>query len=78
MDQYAVFWEWLTFEHLDPDIDIIGPLHPRDRWTNLNASHVMPDGNWSEVLRAGPATETQPPWRPLSPRRKRIGSPMIA
>lgn len=40
-----VVWEWLTFEHLDPEIDVIGPLHPRDRWTNLNAIHVMPDGN---------------------------------
>ncbi len=39
-----IVWEWLTFEHLDPDLDILGPLHPRDRWTNLNAIHVMPDG----------------------------------
>lgn len=39
-----IVWEWLTFEHLDPEIDRIGPLHPRDRWTNLNALHEMPDG----------------------------------
>ena len=39
-----VVWEWLTFEHLDPETDAIGPLHPRDRWTNLNALHEMPDG----------------------------------
>ena len=39
-----VVWEWLTFEHLDPAIDAIGPMHPRDRWTNLNALHEMPDG----------------------------------
>ena len=39
-----VVWEWLTFEHLDPGIDVIGPMHPRDRWTNLNALHEMPDG----------------------------------
>ncbi|MHA1565353.1 MAG: aryl-sulfate sulfotransferase [Alphaproteobacteria bacterium] len=39
-----IVWEWLTFEHLDPEIDVIGPLHPRDRWTNLNALHEMPDG----------------------------------
>lgn len=39
-----VVWEWLTFEHLDVAIDIIGPLHPRDRWTNINAIHVLPDG----------------------------------
>jgi hypothetical protein len=40
-----VVWEWLTFEHLDPEIDVIGPLHPRDRWTNLNSLSEMPDGN---------------------------------
>jgi hypothetical protein len=40
-----VLWEWNSFDHLDPEIDILGPLHPRDRWTNLNAITVMPDGN---------------------------------
>ncbi len=40
----AVVWEWLTFEHLDPERDAIGPFHPRDRWTNLNALTEMPDG----------------------------------
>lgn len=40
-----VVWEWLTYEHLDPEIDVIGPLHPRDRWTNLNSLTEMPDGN---------------------------------
>jgi len=38
-------WEWLTGEHLDPEIDVIGPLHPRDRWTNLNSLVEMLDGN---------------------------------
>lgn len=40
----AVVWEWLTFEHLDPERDAIGPFHPRDRWTNLNSLAEMPDG----------------------------------
>ncbi|MCP5372246.1 MAG: aryl-sulfate sulfotransferase [Hyphomicrobiales bacterium] len=40
-----VVWEWFTFDHLDPEIDVIGPLHPRDRWTNLNSLYEMPDGN---------------------------------
>ena len=40
-----VIWEWRTFDHLEVDIDIIGPLHPRDRWTNLNAISMLPDGN---------------------------------
>jgi hypothetical protein len=39
-----VVWEWLTYEHLDPALDVIGPLHPRDRWTNLNSLTEMPDG----------------------------------
>jgi hypothetical protein len=41
----SVVWEWFTYDHLDPEIDIIGPLHPRDRWTNLNSLFEMPDGN---------------------------------
>lgn len=44
-DTKQVVWEWLTFEHLDPEIDILCPLCPRDRWTNINALHVLPDGN---------------------------------
>ena len=40
-----IVWEWLTFDHLAPELDVIGPLHPRDRWTNLNALSEMPDGN---------------------------------
>ncbi len=40
-----VVWEWLTFEHLDPAIDKLCPLCPRDRWTNINALHMLPDGN---------------------------------
>ena len=40
----AVVWEWLTFEHLDPEQDVIGPFHPRDRWTNLNSLTELPDG----------------------------------
>jgi outer membrane protein assembly factor BamB len=39
-----VVWEWRSAEHLDPETDAIGPLHPRDRWTNLNALEELPDG----------------------------------
>lgn len=39
-----VVWEWRSAEHLDPETDVIGPLHPRDRWTNLNAMEELPDG----------------------------------
>lgn len=40
-----VVWEWLSYEHLDPEIDVIGPFHPRDRWTNLNSLYEMPNGD---------------------------------
>jgi hypothetical protein len=40
-----VVWEWLAYEHLDFDIDVICPLCIRDRWGQANACYVMPDGN---------------------------------
>lgn len=38
-------WEWHGIEHLDPDIDIIGAIHPREEWTHCNDVDVMPDCN---------------------------------
>ena len=38
-------WEWHGIEHFDPDIDIIGVIHPREEWTHTNDVDVMPDGN---------------------------------
>jgi hypothetical protein len=38
-------WEWHGNEHFDPDIDIIGAIHPREEWTHCNNVDVMPDGN---------------------------------
>jgi len=40
-----IVWEWMSHEKLDPEIDILCPLCPRDRWTNINAIHELPDGN---------------------------------
>jgi len=40
-----VVWEWLAYEHFDPEIDVLCPLCPRDRWGQANACYVMPDGN---------------------------------
>lgn len=40
-----VVWEWLAYEHLDPEVDIICPFCPRSEWTHANACVVMPDGN---------------------------------
>jgi len=40
-----VVWEWLGYEHLDPEIDIICPLCPRNEWTHANACFILPDGD---------------------------------
>jgi len=40
-----VVWEWLAYEHFDPDIDVFTPQCPRDRWGDCNSCYVMPDGN---------------------------------
>ncbi len=40
-----VLWEWLGYEHLDPEIDTLCPLCPRDRWTNINALYALPNGD---------------------------------
>ena len=38
-------WDWRGIEQFDPDIDIIGFLHPREEWTHINTADVMPNGN---------------------------------
>jgi hypothetical protein len=40
-----VVWECLTYEKLDPEIDLLCPLCPRDRWTNINAVYELPDAD---------------------------------
>jgi len=40
-----VVWEWLGYEHLDPEVDTICPLCPRSEWTHTNTCFVLPDGN---------------------------------
>jgi len=40
-----VVWEWLGYEHLDPETDAICPLCRRAEWTHANACFVLPDGN---------------------------------
>jgi hypothetical protein len=39
-----IVWECATWEKLDPDVDILCPCCPRDRFTNLNALYELPDG----------------------------------
>jgi hypothetical protein len=40
-----VVWEWLGYEHLDPETDAICPLCFRSEWTHANTCFVLPDGN---------------------------------
>ncbi len=38
-------WEWHGIEHFDPDIDIVGAIHPREEWSHINDVDVMANGN---------------------------------
>jgi len=38
-------WEWLAYEHLDPEIDALCPLENRSQWPYLNAVWICCDGN---------------------------------
>jgi len=38
-------WEWLSYEHLDPDLDVIEPLYCRFMWPGWNSLVELPDGN---------------------------------
>jgi len=40
-----VVWEWLGYEHLDPEVDIICPLCFRNEWTHANSFVVTPRGD---------------------------------
>ena len=40
-----VVWEWLGYEHLNPEADAICPLCGRAEWTHVNTCFVLPDGN---------------------------------
>jgi len=41
-----VAWEWLTYEHLDPEIDAFSPLASRVLWPGWNSLVELPDGNF--------------------------------
>lgn len=40
-----IIWEWLAYEHLNPEIDILGPLDFRTEWTHMNSCFVLPNGD---------------------------------
>ena len=42
----TVVTQWYSWEHLNPDTDIICPLESRHTWTHGNAITVTPHGDW--------------------------------
>lgn len=40
-----VVWEWHAYNALDPETDVICPLHPRHEWTHANTCKALPDGD---------------------------------
>jgi len=40
-----VVWEWLAYEHLDPEIDVICPICTRGQWLHTNSCFVLPNGD---------------------------------
>ena len=40
-----IVWEWLAYEHLDPEMDTICPLESRTKWPVANSIWVCRDGN---------------------------------
>ena len=40
-----VVWEWLGYEHMDPEIDIPCPLCPRTIWGYVNSLSILPEGD---------------------------------
>lgn len=40
-----LIWQWRAIEHMDFDIDIIGPVHTRDEWSHQNTLWVTEEGD---------------------------------
>jgi len=38
-------WEWLAYEHLDTDIDVLCPFEHRSQWPYINSVWICRDGN---------------------------------
>jgi hypothetical protein len=43
-DDGKIIWEWISYEHLDPEIDAICPLEYREQW-HINTVFICRDGN---------------------------------
>jgi hypothetical protein len=40
-----IVWEWIDYEHLDPEKDAMCPMCYRSRWDYVNSVTMLPDGN---------------------------------
>lgn len=40
-----VVWEWLAYDHLDPNIDVLCPICSRGSWTHTNSCCILPNGD---------------------------------
>ena len=40
-----VIWQWMGYEHMDSEIDILCPLCGRQRWANANSVFVLDNGD---------------------------------
>lgn len=49
-----VVWEWLSYEHVDPELDSINPLRPRWFWPLFNSLVALPNGN---IITCSPNTD---------------------
>jgi len=45
-----IVWEWLAYEHLDTEIDIMCPICTRHNWTHINSCFILPDGDVMTTL----------------------------
>lgn len=43
--QGNLLWQWRAIEHMDFDIDIIGPIHTREEWSHQNTLWVTEEGD---------------------------------
>jgi len=43
--QQQPVWVWRANEYLDPDVDILAQVQPRQEWSHVNAIQEMADGN---------------------------------
>jgi len=46
-----IVWEWMAYEHMDLEADVICPLCEREAWGYINSLEVLADGNLLASIR---------------------------